>query len=383
MAQTLSAAGSPAHHRYPVWWTGDGVPLMASVESMVNEAVHDFRAFVHSDCGGHGTNGDCPGGGLPSENQPCPSPNDAALLRWTAHCVLGTVVRFHQGDHRFWLRANATQDTARSYLNMRYKLAPSLIAAGRILQQQGFPLTARCDLLWPEHLEARDSTQYVHLNATLVAPLDVEPVDNVTNTRSVWIPPGEWVDGWSGVTVEGPKNISVTQPANRIPMWHKRGSVLVTDGTKDNLRIVNQDWTELTIEAFPTAVASSEHREVFEQDNSEYAGAPHSTVVSLSTFGNGTVVVAMSASPVRRCWVVRLHLHHVGQRISVDPVTVVAASIVGPIRHLLAKDCSQAHFPFGGAGVRPACHAGPIAEFRLAATTAPRRIEATLIDGVL
>ena len=27
---------SPAHHRYPVWWTGDGVGLQGSVESMVN-----------------------------------------------------------------------------------------------------------------------------------------------------------------------------------------------------------------------------------------------------------------------------------------------------------------------------------------------------------
>ena len=53
-AQIRAGAGAPAHHRFPVWWTGDGVPLMASVESMVNEAVHDFRGFVHSDCGWHG-----------------------------------------------------------------------------------------------------------------------------------------------------------------------------------------------------------------------------------------------------------------------------------------------------------------------------------------
>ena len=33
-AQTLIGAGSPAHHRFPVWWTGDRVPLMASVASM-------------------------------------------------------------------------------------------------------------------------------------------------------------------------------------------------------------------------------------------------------------------------------------------------------------------------------------------------------------
>lgn len=43
--------------------------------------------------------------------------------------MLGTVVRFHQGDHRFWLRDTTTQDQARKYLNMRYKLIPSLIVS--------------------------------------------------------------------------------------------------------------------------------------------------------------------------------------------------------------------------------------------------------------
>ena len=195
-AQDLLSAGSAAHHRFPVWWTGDGVSLMADVGAMVTEAVHDFRSFVHSDCGGHGkcARAKVPGAPPPPppENTPCvdvdgnPTPSNTALLRWTAHCVLGTVVRFHQGDHRFWLRDNQTQETARSYLNLRYKLAPSLIGWGNTVQKAGFPLTARCDLVWPEHPEANDPTQYLHMNATLVAPLEAE-LQNTNKTRSVWV----------------------------------------------------------------------------------------------------------------------------------------------------------------------------------------------------
>ena len=40
---------SMAQHRFPVWWTGDGVSLQASVESMVHAGVHDFKPYVHSD----------------------------------------------------------------------------------------------------------------------------------------------------------------------------------------------------------------------------------------------------------------------------------------------------------------------------------------------
>jgi hypothetical protein len=39
-------------HRFPVWWTGDGVDLQASMESMVDSSLHGFKTYVHSDCGG-------------------------------------------------------------------------------------------------------------------------------------------------------------------------------------------------------------------------------------------------------------------------------------------------------------------------------------------
>jgi alpha-glucosidase (family GH31 glycosyl hydrolase) len=165
--QTLRGAGSPAHHRFPVWWTGDSVPLMADVGAMVEEAVHDFRSFVHSDCGGHGqcTHSKVPGAPPPPppENAPCmdengePSPSNTALLRWTAHCVVGTIVRFHQGDPRFWLRDTKTQNSARSYLNLRYKLAPSLIGWGVTVQKAGFPLTVRCTFVFDKSITREDA----------------------------------------------------------------------------------------------------------------------------------------------------------------------------------------------------------------------------------
>jgi alpha-glucosidase (family GH31 glycosyl hydrolase) len=42
----------------------------------------------------------------------------------------------------------AIEDTVRSYLNIRYKLAPSLIAAGHLTAESGFPFVTRGDLFW-------------------------------------------------------------------------------------------------------------------------------------------------------------------------------------------------------------------------------------------
>ena len=124
---------SPSHHRYPVWWTGDGVPLQGSIESMVDSGVHGFKPYVHSDCGGDYAK------------------DGGDLLRWTAHCVFGTILRYHGGDHRPWKYGDAVESTIRKYLNTRYKLAPALIAAGHDATRTGLPFVARCDLFWPEY----------------------------------------------------------------------------------------------------------------------------------------------------------------------------------------------------------------------------------------
>lgn len=137
---------SPAQHRYPVWWTGDGVPLQGSVQSMVDCGVHDFKPYVHSDCGGDYR------------------PKDGGdLLRWTAHCAFGSIHRFHGSQHQPWSYDNHTEDVIRQYLNARYKLVPSLIAAGQHATETGYPYVTRCDMEWPTQDGANDNNQYVFL----------------------------------------------------------------------------------------------------------------------------------------------------------------------------------------------------------------------------
>ena len=82
--------------------------------------------------------------------------------------MFGTILRFHGAEHQPWSYDAATEDVIRQYLNARYKLMPSFIAAGVQASQTGFPLVVRCDLFWPEHSEASSNEQYLHLNETLI-----------------------------------------------------------------------------------------------------------------------------------------------------------------------------------------------------------------------
>ena len=149
-------------------------------------------------------------------------------------------------------------------------------------------------------------------------------------------------------------------------MWHKSGAVLVT-AKGGALRVAEQDWSSLVVEAFPSAHPSVEHREVYGPEGSP--DADRSTTITLATDGQGRVSVSVSASAVPKAWTVRLHLRP-GQHLEL--VADGKASAV--VRHLRpTAACSDSFFPFGGPGSLPACNAGPVAEFDLEPAAGHRR----------
>jgi hypothetical protein len=173
----------------------------------------------------------------------------------------------------------------------------------------------------------------------------------------------------------GPQLLNVTKPFSQIPMWHRRGGLVVTtDSTA--LRIAEQDWHHLTINAWPAVGAPSTSRTV-------YVGDRQITIVlSSDDDGASCVDVKASANPesptgggdhdvqtraVTSAWVLRLHLA-AGERLAGAAVHGGQAEVLSDVRHLepntATRDCAD-HFPFSGAGSGPACAAGPIAEMRI------------------
>jgi len=338
---SVLSAESPAHHRYPVWWTGDGVDLQGSVQSMVDSGVHNLKPFVHSDCGGdyRGTAGD--------------------LLRWTAHCVFGTILRFHGNDHRPWTYDQHTLDVIRQYLEIRYKLAPSLIAAGKSVGSTGMPFVARGDLFWPQYHEATSNDQYIHLTDTLVAPI-FDSKANLTS-RSVWVPPGDWQDVWDGSIVTGPKTITATQPYERQPMWHRRGGLVVAVDDPA-LRVEDQDWSELVLHAFPDHRAAPSRRV---ERNVVVQGYEDQMVAMDTSDDAATVRFTVTPSPnnTPRSWKIRVYLAP-GQSVEEAEVDGAAVDVV-PVAP------SHNPQPFGDA---PPVGAGGMVELSLPASASARHV---------
>jgi hypothetical protein len=57
-----------------------------------------------------------------------------------------------------------------------------------------------------------------------VAPV----VEEGATERRVYLPPGEWIDLWSHQAVVGGREAIAPAPRDRIPVWVRRGSIVVT-----------------------------------------------------------------------------------------------------------------------------------------------------------
>jgi hypothetical protein len=57
----------------------------------------------------------------------------------------------------------------------------------------------------------------------------VAPVlEDGAREREVPLPRGEWIETWSDVTVRGGESVIVATPPHAIPVWVRRGSIVVT-----------------------------------------------------------------------------------------------------------------------------------------------------------
>jgi hypothetical protein len=57
----------------------------------------------------------------------------------------------------------------------------------------------------------------------------VAPVlDEGAREREVALPRGEWIEAWSGKRVRGGGEVAVETPLDRIPVWVRAGSIIVT-----------------------------------------------------------------------------------------------------------------------------------------------------------
>ncbi len=206
----LSRAGSPGIQRVAAQWLGD-----------------HSASFAHFGMGlpmalGFGLSGQPFVGGDVPGYAGVATPELAA--RWFEYAALTPLCRCHHQidlpDHYPWSFGAEVERIAREAIELRYRLLPYLYAAFLEASRSGAPVQR------PLVFEFQDDAasvpiedEYMLGDALLVAPVLREGA----TSRTVYLPPGTWVEWRSGRVHAGGRSLDVKAPLGAIPLFLRGG----------------------------------------------------------------------------------------------------------------------------------------------------------------
>jgi alpha-D-xyloside xylohydrolase len=119
-------------------------------------------------------------------------------------------------------RDQETLDLYRKYARLHLRLFPYLWTYAKNLATDGRPLARPLGLAYPS-IGVHPSDEYLLGDHLLVAPV----MEEGARSRSVVLPPGEWVDFWDGtVLLGGGAAAQVAAPLDKLPLYLARGAIV-------------------------------------------------------------------------------------------------------------------------------------------------------------
>jgi len=118
-----------------------------------------------------------------------------------------------------------TLELYRGYVLLHEMLVPYIRAAAATAAHCGLPIVRPLALLQPgDHVAWSVADAFGFGPALWVAPV----LERGAAEREVMLPRGRWIEAWSGEVVEGGREVVVATPLERIPVWIRDGSIVVT-----------------------------------------------------------------------------------------------------------------------------------------------------------
>jgi len=159
-------------------------------------------------------------------------------LRWLQLASWTSLLRDHLGDQPrspidVWLD-DGTLSAFRTAARVHASLLPYLYSLAAEAHQTGVPIMRYLPLEAPDDPRAWQQEQTYFLGPHfLVAPV----TDPGATTRTVYLPPGEWIDYWRGTMYAGSREVTVPAPldASGPPVFARAGAVIPLAPEYDSL----------------------------------------------------------------------------------------------------------------------------------------------------
>jgi alpha-D-xyloside xylohydrolase len=155
-------------------------------------------------------------------------PDKETFTRWFEQTALSTVMQVGNGSSTVAWEPDATTGFDaemlgwyRTYTRLHLRLFPYEWTYAMRLAKDGRPIERPLGLAFPE-LGVHPSDEYMFGDHLLVAPV----LEKGATKRDVLLPPGRWIDWWTGEAHDGPGTITVPAPLGTLPLYIAGGGIV-------------------------------------------------------------------------------------------------------------------------------------------------------------
>ena len=212
--------GGLGNHRYQIGFSGDVVsvwPSLAFQPYFTATAANVGFGYWSHDIGGH----------MPGVVSP------ELYTRWIQFGVFSPILRTHttknpNAERRIWAYPVDDFLRMRDAFLLRYSLIPYLYTESRRTYESGVAICHPLYYDYPELDPAYASPQeYLFGSQMLVAPV-ASPIssDSLVAGQTVWLPPGEWYEWYTGTMLHGPAEVKRWYALDEIPVFLKAGAII-------------------------------------------------------------------------------------------------------------------------------------------------------------
>lgn len=310
----LSRYGDWGSERYPAYFTGDTYsewPVLRYEVAYTTRAGNVLVPYVSHDIGGfHGAK-------IPFD----------LYARWVEFGTFSPILRLHsahanplEGNTRMpWNYGEKGITFLRKYFTLRTQLIPYIYSYTWQAHTQALPLLRPLYLVHPDSDEAyRHPHEYFFGDQMLVAPV-TDPSGDV----SIYLPPGEWFDFFTGKRYAGGRTFTEHYAVDATPVFVRDGGIVPEQ--VPSLYSDARPLDRLILNVYGTAAG---HFDLYEDDGRslDFAhGAHASTPIAYARTGDGGYALSIGATDgsyrgqvPKRAYELRIHVDRKLRSVAVD-----------------------------------------------------------------
>jgi alpha-glucosidase (family GH31 glycosyl hydrolase) len=213
----LGRYGEWGSQRYPGFFTGDAYSdwtVLAYEVAFSARGGNVLVPYISHDIGGfHGAKIDFD-----------------LYARWIEFGTFSAILRMHsahenprEGNLRMpWVYGEQGTDLMRKYFTLRTQLIPYLYTYAWLAHRESLPILRP---LYLEHPELEEAYRHVH-EYFFGAQMLVAPVLDPSGRVTVWLPPGDWRDFFTGRHYQGDNTFTAQYAVDEIPVFVREGAII-------------------------------------------------------------------------------------------------------------------------------------------------------------